>query len=1024
MATGGRLGKIVVRALGASEIVVAHRRVKPAASKKFAFLLILTAEPGRRVPRGQLQELLFPGVSDRNARHALRELVYQLRRSGALVETDKAGVGLAAGAVRSDYSEVIGAKELTASQVRAVEGGLLPGYAPDHSEALVEWYEGFRTRLVVDLCRRLVREIHRAKQEGDWEATELAARACLALDQLHEEATLSLAEVYAIGGSKQTALDLLEKYEMEVGPSNGLRLPAATLSRRIAERLPAAPPARMPLLGRQAESKTLAARLAMARHGTPDFVSVIGEAGIGKTRLLEEFGHTASVLGATVLNARFLAHDVARPYSAFADLVPSLLRCRGALGCSPDNLATLRRLSGTDGVGAEGTEEPRSEFGQIVAATQDLLDALTAESLLVLLLDDAQWIDPASRSLFGALSRSGDRPLLVVASSRGHPAFGGLGLGSQHSVVPLRPLPDEVVRAYVDAKLPTERADVKTWLGSVSHGNPLFLEILLRHIAAGNAADKAPPALIALLQAQLRELSNEARSVLLMACLLGRHATPRRLYSVMGDQSGRGLIGATGELGDLGLLRLQSDGTVFPHPVVATAVIQETADITLNFARRRVAELLEADAASAGPSLAWDAAQHWADAGEPGRASVLVESCARQAIRLERANEGARLLRRAAELSEEPRRKQLLTEAARWAAFAGEHDLLLDLTDLLRRTGWVPQHDEVELAEILVRAAWRNQIPESDRLLQCRLAPAASEAHRRSAALTLLRVADLQRDVELAAEAMEVLFPVLNEPSDRHFQLTAALTYHATFGDAARGLAFAEQALALAGELTPIAAAEIQRLAGVAMLRAGDAQSAMRAWTESFESARSCDSTRMQFETAILLLTTATDLGRDEEAAFWQRSAEVLIAIRPELADAIPWLAHRSDRALAQHDVAELTACLRGAATFDTVHANRRFTRWYRALQLSIDALSGRITDAPAAAREILSMQSEGLEMGDVGDFEIATIVVIYQRAGLIAEARLIVDEYLANFRRARSPLWSSLREALRAISQEGSNGL
>ncbi len=124
---------IVVRTLGAAEIAVGDHLLKPTSTKKFALLLYLAAERGRHTTRAALQDLLFPDLPEKNARHALRELVYQLRQLGAPLEADNDGVGLPSEAVRSDYGEVMEAGKLTNDQVRAVEGGSLPGYAPGHS---------------------------------------------------------------------------------------------------------------------------------------------------------------------------------------------------------------------------------------------------------------------------------------------------------------------------------------------------------------------------------------------------------------------------------------------------------------------------------------------------------------------------------------------------------------------------------------------------------------------------------------------------------------------------------------------------------------------------------------------------------------------------------------------------------------------------------------------------------------------------------------------------------------------------
>src|SRR5580765_3416600 len=112
---------IFVHALGTARIDVGDARVKPTAAKKFALLLYLAAEPGRPVSRATLHDLLFPELPERNAMHALRELLYQVRQIGVELEADKDGVAIRAEAVRSDWREVIAAERPDAAQLRAVE---------------------------------------------------------------------------------------------------------------------------------------------------------------------------------------------------------------------------------------------------------------------------------------------------------------------------------------------------------------------------------------------------------------------------------------------------------------------------------------------------------------------------------------------------------------------------------------------------------------------------------------------------------------------------------------------------------------------------------------------------------------------------------------------------------------------------------------------------------------------------------------------------------------------------------------
>lgn len=149
---------IHVYALGAARIdVVSTRggrrvttRITPVAAKRFGLLLYLAAQPGHRAPRSTLRDLFFAGVPKERASHGLRELLYQVRRSGVVIEGDAHVVELG-GAVRSDWQELLGDGPSDASVNRAVEGGFLPGYAPAHSAEYSKWFGAFRDEMVVRL---------------------------------------------------------------------------------------------------------------------------------------------------------------------------------------------------------------------------------------------------------------------------------------------------------------------------------------------------------------------------------------------------------------------------------------------------------------------------------------------------------------------------------------------------------------------------------------------------------------------------------------------------------------------------------------------------------------------------------------------------------------------------------------------------------------------------------------------------------------------------------------------------------
>ena len=155
----------------------------------------------------------------------------------------------------------------------------------------------------------------------------------------------------AIGGAKAQAVRLLDRYIADVGSASpDLKLPATILRRRISEhsREIYRPPLTLPFLGRDAEMSALQERFARARAGEAQCVVLVGEAGIGKTRLAEELCMQAVLAGACVERVATQPHDTHRPMATFADLVPKLLQLPGALGCSPESMAALRRLTTND----------------------------------------------------------------------------------------------------------------------------------------------------------------------------------------------------------------------------------------------------------------------------------------------------------------------------------------------------------------------------------------------------------------------------------------------------------------------------------------------------------------------------------------------------------------------------------------------------------------------------------------------------------------------------------------------------
>ncbi len=279
--------------------------ITPASPRKFNVLLRLAAEPGRRISRTTLAELVFSEQEPANAAHSLRELIYQLKKSGIRIQSDRAGVWLDPSDALVDFEQIIlQASPLSNEQLKTVAGGFLPAFDVDTSDLFSEWLSTLRVKTIIALSRRTVGEATNAKRRGDWERVELAARACLALDPLNEEAVLVLAEMLALAGAKAQAVVLLDDYLEEIGIANpDLRVQAKVLRRRVSERFEGVPRAerRSAFLGRDLEMLALRDAFDRAKSGTANAVVVWGDAGIGKSRLVAEFSELARLEGAQVV---------------------------------------------------------------------------------------------------------------------------------------------------------------------------------------------------------------------------------------------------------------------------------------------------------------------------------------------------------------------------------------------------------------------------------------------------------------------------------------------------------------------------------------------------------------------------------------------------------------------------------------------------------------------------------------------------------------------------------------------------
>ena len=612
-----------VRLLGSPLATVDGRAVIVDTRKAMALLAYL-AVTGRRHGRDSLAGLMWPDADRNRSRSALRRTLSALGKGlgPGWLRADRDSVELVEDGLVLDIARF---RELARQAARAAEPAsrinhlrdaaelyrddFMAGFALRGADRYDEWQAMEGEALRHELAGVLERLVAERAAAGAVAAAIEPARRWLGLDTLHEPAHRWLMELYAAAGDRSAALrqyrECVRVLERELGVSplaeTTATYEAIKAGDTVAERpIDRPPPVVAPvpeddvLVGRESELDQLRA---LYRSTGPDgrVAVIIGEPGIGKTRLAEELLTEVRTKDAVTITVACYEGETELAYAPLA----TALRAAIAVGQDLPAHACREAARLLPELSAEPPSAPLHDptaKARFYDAVADILTRACSSSVPgVLFLDDLQWADEASLDAFGYLQhRLEGRGLCIVCAWRtgARTERFDVLLGTHRTarpphIVELGRLGADDVRALSGRHAAGLDVGIERILADTG-GVPLLVTEYLRALTAGTTPqDDLPSNVRRLLLARVSETSEMAGQVLAAAAVVSRPCDADLLRAISG-RSDEETVVALEELAARGLMRPRSSGSESGAYEIQHTRIREVAYDNLSPARRRL----------------------------------------------------------------------------------------------------------------------------------------------------------------------------------------------------------------------------------------------------------------------------------------------------------------------------------------------------------------------------------------------------------------------------------------------------
>jgi predicted ATPase len=477
---------------------------------------------------------------------------------------------------------------------------------------------------------------------------------------------------------------------------------------------------------------------------------------------------------------------------------------RGAIGCSPETFSYLDRLTKQKPTIVESiTRDSDAEivFAGVQQSLFDLIDAVSDEACLIVMIEDVHWLDSTSAKLLREMvAWAIDHSIFFAFTGRDRPEDWARipdGLTEIH----LPPLDAGASKDVILGVVRQHGRDLESkyleWWVRVAEGNPYFLQELANHWVETGHQNEIPSSLAAVLNERISRLSAEALLLLQTCALLETSATLGRIEKLIGLEPHR-MLHAINELGLGGMLVIETDDSgknasdrlLSRHDLLSNAALMRLTPPARAFLHRRAGAVFEAEInTESSASTLWDCAKHWQLAGNVGRAFDLAQSCATHLMEVGLSSAAAEAYEKAlAYCSTVEETAQILDGQTRAYYRSKNWGGVLKAAEKVRQLNLdkgriVDRHDDIEL--MVLRAQWGNMRYDRilERTLKCLNEETATARHRVEAGTMSLKLLSMTGDSDLMLDVYTQIEMLATAPDvDASTKLQATAIFHTMCG--------------------------------------------------------------------------------------------------------------------------------------------------------------------------------------------------------------------------------------------------